>query len=655
MNCLKCGETAAIATAKFCGSCGERFVHQASASILSRGSSQPNDSNTFNSIKKYLLAIEEIVFDIDSTPQVVANLSGRLCEKFQITRECEESLLAALNEKKAEIKSFFSIKVEFDENVLDAFAGHDTHLRFRITNTSSDDYYKVRMNWDDPETADDQDLVVVVPSLIKPGQSVIAGGTHIFPRSGPKEVSGLRLDVENQYLESAAFVAAPFSFRVGNIDQKVYKSISTNNSISIEGRGVIDASGIGGGASSERSLESDCPRWVRLHYKYSLSTKLEVIAEKISRVYANAATAESKETELVGRTMRDEVAPIIVPIPVAPPVVVEAIEYQGQSSLSNREASSRHERVDRFCQSLGKLVDFLDSSERDRLVPAPLLPLAVFDWLVSVVGSEIAGDVVWVAFEQISVARGVIAGGGVDSAARCSLITQSGIVSVDGSGSDPRRFCWHEFAPDGHTMYVQMIGTAAIALSIGEEKSKSFFPGLRFDLRGYRGDQPIDSLIGELKRQFFLISVSVETLVSEFKQIEHGLGVYSIDSAPGKVLRTALYSLGEDVTRDDILLIIDSSKIYGPGTDGLVVTADGLYVWNNRQAAPRDNKPGSHNKRVLFEAIESVDCQVVGLNSWLKLNGSKFFTSDRISTSALQAIAAVLSKFVRARAVGGAC
>jgi hypothetical protein len=161
-------------------------------------------------------------------------------------------------------------------------------------------------------------------------------------------------------------------------------------------------------------------------------------------------------------------------------------------------------------------------------------------------------------------------------------------------------------------------------------------------------------LIGELQRQFFLISVSVETLVSEFKQIEHGLGVYSIDSAPGKVLRTALYSLGEDVTRDDILLIIDSSKIYGPGTDGLVVTADGLYVWNNRQAASRDNKPGSHNKRVLFEAIESVDCQVVGLNSWLKLNGSKFFTSDRISTSALQAIAAVLSKFVRARAVGGA-
>jgi TPR repeat protein len=197
----------------------------------------------------------------------MGNVSTRIRQRLQISHDTHVSVIAKFEAQLKAIAHLTKFRFEFNENVTDAYAGHDTFLNFRYTNQSADDFFKVSLYWDDPDT-ERIDLKTETKSLVKPMSSVTLGASAIFDRIGIKEISDLRISVTDQLGDSATFRAEPFSFKVANPNQRVTQNISTHNQISIEGRGVVDASGMGSEQSKEPGNVVGQAAWRELKCSY---------------------------------------------------------------------------------------------------------------------------------------------------------------------------------------------------------------------------------------------------------------------------------------------------------------------------------------------------------------------------------------------------
>jgi len=252
-RCQSCGNIFSNPSAKFCSECGHDNSWPA------------HEVDRSDTVKKYVMAFHQLYFDVDNTSEFITINAQKLRERFKITFEKHETIIQAFESKKSTLASMLDVQLDFDENVIDAYAGHDTHLCFRIKNPAgSPEMFKVTLDWDDPDTPDHMDYKASSSGFIKPGQQVEVAGTHVFSRSGPKEIAELFLTIENQFFDKVRFLVSPFRFKVGNAGQQVVNNITTHNQISIEGRGVVDASGAG----TEQKLASidTTPRWKRLQF-----------------------------------------------------------------------------------------------------------------------------------------------------------------------------------------------------------------------------------------------------------------------------------------------------------------------------------------------------------------------------------------------------
>jgi hypothetical protein len=165
-----------------------------------------------------------------------------------------------LRRKKA-VAHFLNFSLEFNENLIDAYAGHDTFLNFRFTNLSEEDIFKVKLLWDDSQNTKRTDLHAETKNFVRPKTSVTIGSSLVFDRIGIKEISDLQITLIDQFGETALFRVESFGFLVGSHEQRLTQNFTTNTQISIEGRGVIDASGIGVTTSPEKLDEKRQPRW----------------------------------------------------------------------------------------------------------------------------------------------------------------------------------------------------------------------------------------------------------------------------------------------------------------------------------------------------------------------------------------------------------
>ena len=165
-RCQSCGNIFSNPSAKFCSECG----HDNSWPV--------HEVDRSDTVKKYVMAFHQIFFDVESTPDFISTNSHRLRERFKISFERHEVISEAFVSKKNALASMLDLQLEFDENVIDAYAGHDTHLCFRIKNPArSSEMFKVTLDWDDPDTPDHMDYKASTPGFIKPGQQVeVAGG-----------------------------------------------------------------------------------------------------------------------------------------------------------------------------------------------------------------------------------------------------------------------------------------------------------------------------------------------------------------------------------------------------------------------------------------------------------------------------------------------
>jgi len=220
--------------------------------------------------------------------QNTLRLRKKLFISYQQATKIFKSLLSYLEEK----LPLSSFSLEFNKNITDSYAGHDTYLQFRFKNLSKEgDSYKIYIFWDDKETDDDDDLHIKSNVHIKPQESLEIGGTHIFMRAGTKEINELTITVTNQFKEEAIFKTSSFNFKVLTPNHNIINQITNKNEILIEGRGVVDASNLGGNHNSQPN--KDVPEWISLQHfllapkKNALNYKSDELASSSTKKYGN--------------------------------------------------------------------------------------------------------------------------------------------------------------------------------------------------------------------------------------------------------------------------------------------------------------------------------------------------------------------------------
>ena len=140
-KCLFCGLENPKGNDKFCVECGP----EASSNNWMLG-----EVDQIEKVTKYVEMLGECYFELSSETEV-EKLSMRMRERLKISHAKHVEVLSQLSQEKKEVAHLTHFRFEFNENVTDAYAGHDTFLDFRYTNLSQVDAFKVSLLWDDPE------------------------------------------------------------------------------------------------------------------------------------------------------------------------------------------------------------------------------------------------------------------------------------------------------------------------------------------------------------------------------------------------------------------------------------------------------------------------------------------------------------------------
>jgi biotin carboxyl carrier protein len=257
-KCIYCGFESINSAAKFCSECGPF------GPALSWSAETVDQASK---IVSYAKLISEYSFQ-SHTDFEFEKLSRRLRERLRISHAAHTEILRKLSVQKNAVAHLSNFRLEFNERVTDAYAGHDTFLDFRYTNLSAEDAFKVSLIWDDPDTISRIDLQTSSKNFVKPLASLRIGGSVIFDRIGIKEISDLHIIITDQLGEIARFRSEPFRFKVASHEQSITNNISTHNQISIEGRGVVDATGMGANNGAFDQPASDQPKWKQLSFSH---------------------------------------------------------------------------------------------------------------------------------------------------------------------------------------------------------------------------------------------------------------------------------------------------------------------------------------------------------------------------------------------------
>jgi TPR repeat protein len=292
-KCRTCGR-ALDEQSNYCGSCG------------GQNGQVPDGYDQASSIKLYAEQVNSL---LTAYPEHDHSLMmGRLRDKLRISDTTHQVIWKKLSDALFALGPLTTFRLEFNERVPDAFAGHDTYLEFRVHNDATNEFLHFQLYWDDPESPDEDKFVVLTSRHLQCGISAIVGGSHVFHRPGVKSVEALELTVTNVLNDSAKFRVAPFKVKIGSASQIISNSVTNHTQISIEGRGVIDASGLVNEAIKPNAIE---PHWLALQ----CSPVLEVVehawreavdlAKHLDDLFAQKILAENRKLEAEEVTRRD--------------------------------------------------------------------------------------------------------------------------------------------------------------------------------------------------------------------------------------------------------------------------------------------------------------------------------------------------------------
>ena len=447
--CLYCNLQSTNERAQICQNCGP------SKKWL------PIEVDQSDGLRKYYAAIREFIFDPEIGDEMFDFQSGNLREKFKISYLTNSKIISSLKKNRDAISALNKFKLEFDENVIDAYAGQETLLRFRFTNQSDNELLKVHLHWDDPDTPDDLDFNLRSLNYIKPKQSTILAGNHIFTRFGFKEISDLQAIISDPEQKNAKFIVSPFNFKIANVGQTIINNITKNTTqnISIEGRGVVDASGSSANESQNLSNQTKSPVWKTLSVTYQSNEDNDFIESLINSLKGAEDASDSAEKKKISlkTTLRDEVESL----------------FDGLKDFNQ----------------------LLPQRDIYRIVPALDISLHLLEVFHFKDLEAELDNLIGVAFENPQKVE-LDSDNFIDNfSGEATLITTTGLTILNNQDNLVNwtiSYAWNQLKPNGLCFYRQRFGPGAYLISFGNESFKANVPGLKFDLRRYQGIESIE-------------------------------------------------------------------------------------------------------------------------------------------------------------------
>ena len=491
--CLFCGDSQRDYLKPFCNECGSKW----------KADELVDQSDQVTRYCSTLFQVVESTSDSGEGKQIKT-----MRERFKISHKTHTKLFQELIGKLKVAEELKTFEIYFNENVTDAYAGHDTFLRFKFINTSASEQFKVAsLYWDDPEAPDHLDFRTKSQAPIKPKSELLLQGNHIFNRVGPKQINEMKLTVENIYGDSAEFLIDTFTFKVGNPDQKVVNNITTHTQISIEGRGVVDASGIGADKSSNQdsNLGLEAPVWVKLNSRpiiippENISNYTQQL-QNINKVASSAPPVVSEEIEEATATSR-------------PSQTIHSNTNQLVNEITLREAA---EKVFKYVSWFSELAP---TASAYNVVGAAHFSLNFLSVIFSQIPDLEEDSILGMVFEDGETVVEDDEESIVNFVGNACVFTLSGVTIVTNENNivtGQVHYSWGSIKSNSWGFYKRRFGDNSYIISFGDSASSQNLPGCKFDLRRYKGDLSLDELFDTADKWFLkLLDLAPEELEEE--------------------------------------------------------------------------------------------------------------------------------------------
>ena len=242
--CSFCGYQSSAQKANFCATCGPDGPS---------ADWQPHEVDDRKNLERFALIFAS--FPVEN----VADLTRRtteLREKLKISHGAWLKVKEHFEKYKNTEDEQWPIRVRFRYDEERTFAHQDALLEFELSNLTSSQYFSASINWDDPET-ERIDLHVSTKKFVAPASLANLSAPVIFDRPGQKDISDLVITISDETGGERKFRADGFKIHVKNPSISVQNVIKNTNTISIEGRGVVDANGFGSNATTNAKPTSD--------------------------------------------------------------------------------------------------------------------------------------------------------------------------------------------------------------------------------------------------------------------------------------------------------------------------------------------------------------------------------------------------------------
>jgi hypothetical protein len=483
-TCLFCGAPERSPEKKFCNECGSNWMP------FEPGMNEPA------AIKRYKNQIQELLFEEPdgNHTDTFDNLRKRLKIDFAVHKELFDKIRSKLTMSE-HLKAF---RLEFDENVQDSFAGHDTRLGFRFSNLSATErFYKVALFWDDKETSDDMDFRAENDATVKPKDTIEIGSTHVFMRPGHKEIKGLEITVESVAGEVARFRAETFHVRVGNPEQRVSNNVTNN----ISGKVLSVDMNAGDAGTRVDSADNKGPIWRNLSFVFVPPEEDEAHEIETVRKLASSSMQAVKAASEPEPLPDPEPIPEPIPEPVAAaPIAASRQSEPAQGAGPSVDGMSLRDAVEKMLELLLKFSSMASSSSSKGVFAAMDFSLPLLEILHGETPDQEMDAIVGMVFENPAGVAKDNEEFVINFHDAASVITLSGITIVGKDGNTVvghASYEWGQMAANEWGLYRQRFGPGSYLISIGDQSANQNFSGLRFDLRRYKGTESVDALYAE--------------------------------------------------------------------------------------------------------------------------------------------------------------
>jgi hypothetical protein len=389
-------------------------------------------------------------------------------------------VLFVIRPSREKTRSFAVCSLEFDENVTDAYAGHDTYLRFRFTNDSTEILKSVRLTWDDPETPDQEDLDAS-KGPFKISQTELIGTSHVFQRAGPKQIGSLFVTLEGFLGKKIRLKAEAFEFVVLNPNQNIINSVSNTTQISIEGRGVVDASGRE--SQTITATPNKGARW-----------------KKLNLILAPTEVPAPSELEGLNKLASTVQVPSAKPVDTpAAAIELKSTTATSDSTHSLRPPENLKEAVESLFDTIRKLSCCISVEEKKHITPVVDLSLNLVDTLLKLSGNVSIDELVGLAFKSPDTVHFDLKDYVEGFEGEATLFSVSGLRllrSERGCITCGEAFEWEALPDRDQDFRCRKFGKNSFLVFFGDKKGNDL-PGLMFDLRRYTGTLSVETLFSE--------------------------------------------------------------------------------------------------------------------------------------------------------------